>query len=532
MASVGGLVSGLDTATIIRQLMQIEALPQTALRSRVSTQERQVTALQTLNSKFASIATRAAELTNTSGWSPTKTTSSNEHVTVKADAGTNPTSLSFDVTSVATTSNRAYTTTGTLDAVLLTPGADPAVPEFLIKHGDGTEKSLDIGDGTLESIAKAVNADGTGLKATLIKTGVEAGTDKPIYQLHVTSAVTGSSSDFSIVDAADPANTTAFLGGPTSSTDGLDASITVNGQVLTSSTNTFEDLTPGVDVTLGAKATGTADIAVTRDTKSLADKVKSMVDAVNSALGEISSLTAYDPATKTAGLLSGDSGLRSIRSELLSTITTGIDGTSLASVGIQVDKTGKLTFDSAKFTEAYEADPTGTAAKFTGTLSFAPSGSSTGTVELYKGSWRTAPGTYSVNANADGGTIDGATGTLSGSILTGAAGTRVEGLAVRYTGEVNGTVTYTRGIAAKLEALAQRASDSTSGTVTASIQGRTSRIERMNDDIENWDVRLDLRRTSLERTYAALEVAMGKMQNQSNWLAGQLASLPSYSSGN
>ncbi len=48
----------------------------------------------------------------------------------------------------------------------------------------------------------------------------------------------------------------------------------------------------------------------------------------------------------------------------------------------------------------------------------------------------------------------------------------------------------------------------------------------MNDDIADWDVRLEQRRTSLERQYGALEVALGKLQSQSSWLAGQISSLP------
>jgi flagellar hook-associated protein 2 len=48
----------------------------------------------------------------------------------------------------------------------------------------------------------------------------------------------------------------------------------------------------------------------------------------------------------------------------------------------------------------------------------------------------------------------------------------------------------------------------------------------MEDDIADWDVRLEQRRTMLERQYGALEVALGKMQNQASWLAGQINSLP------
>jgi flagellar hook-associated protein 2 len=48
----------------------------------------------------------------------------------------------------------------------------------------------------------------------------------------------------------------------------------------------------------------------------------------------------------------------------------------------------------------------------------------------------------------------------------------------------------------------------------------------MNNQIANWDVRLADRRTSLERTYAALEVQLSSMKSQSTWLGSQLAGLP------
>ena len=47
----------------------------------------------------------------------------------------------------------------------------------------------------------------------------------------------------------------------------------------------------------------------------------------------------------------------------------------------------------------------------------------------------------------------------------------------------------------------------------------------MEDSIANWDLRLAQRRTTLERQYSALEVALGQLQSQSTWLASQLSSL-------
>ncbi len=83
------------------------------------------------------------------------------------------------------------------------------------------------------------------------------------------------------------------------------------------------------------------------------------------------------------------------------------------------------------------------------------------------------------------------------------------------------------GFAARLKAVADGASNATNGTLTAAIKGRQSSVTDMQDAIESWDDRLALRRSALTRQFTALEVALGKLQGQSSWLAGQISSLPS-----
>ena len=75
-ASVSGLVSGMDTATIISQLMQVEAAPQTLLKTRLSSEKGLVSTLQSLNAKFAALTTRAHDLAKPAAWTPLTTSSS------------------------------------------------------------------------------------------------------------------------------------------------------------------------------------------------------------------------------------------------------------------------------------------------------------------------------------------------------------------------------------------------------------------------------------------------------------------------
>ena len=159
--SISGLVSGLDTASIISQLMTIEAQPQTDLKSRLSDHQTQVTALQALNSKIAALAAQASDLNNATTWRPLKATSSSTAVAATATTGT--AAGSFDITVVATAVAHQLTfsstakpgdhVTGGTNDVTLTVG--------------GTTKTISS-DGTLTGLVNALNAAGTGVKASTI----------------------------------------------------------------------------------------------------------------------------------------------------------------------------------------------------------------------------------------------------------------------------------------------------------------------------------------------------------------------------
>ena len=67
---------------------------------------------------------------------------------------------------------------------------------------------------------------------------------------------------------------------------------------------------------------------------------------------------------RVKGLLAGDTNVRSVRDQLVNSVFPG-DGTSLADLGIQTDRYGKLVFDDAAFTKAYTADPASVQSRLT-----------------------------------------------------------------------------------------------------------------------------------------------------------------------
>ena len=119
-ASVSGLSSGLDTASIISQLMQVERNPQNRLKQKKTDEEKTISIYQQLNSKFAAIGTAADALSRPTGWNTMKATTSDD-TAVKVSAGSSALagSLSFKVDNLASAhSVRSSGTVGSTSSVI------------------------------------------------------------------------------------------------------------------------------------------------------------------------------------------------------------------------------------------------------------------------------------------------------------------------------------------------------------------------------------------------------------------------------
>ena len=82
----------------------------------------------------------------------------------------------------------------------------------------------------------------------------------------------------------------------------------------------------------------------------------------------------------------------------------------------------------------------------------------------------------------------------------------------------------------QLANVAKQASDPAVGSITTRIQGEQDSIRDYTQQIADFEDRMTLRQQTLQTQYAALETALGSLQSQSQWLTGQLASLPTISS--
>jgi flagellar hook-associated protein 2 len=373
--TVDGLISGMDTTTIIASMMQIEAAPQKALQTKVSTAQTAVTSYQSVNSKLAALKAAGDDLGQLSTWRAIKPTSSSTAVVATAVGGTDAVtgSVTFDVKSLARIQSSTMRV-GTSSTVVAAVPADPLdptdhgtpaktvfedlnVPDTIsISVGGGTPVNVDVHlDKSAKGIAAAINAAGVGVKASLVKIS----DTESVLQFNGTK--TGEDNAFTISDLDSASSDGNGLVTP-DATKATDARIRVGdplngGYELTSNTNTFTALMPGVTLT-ASKVEDGITVSAESDVSGMAAKFQALVDAANATLTEVTKQTAYDPATKISSPLTGDFTIRQMSQSILSAVSMGQkDFGSLSKVGVQLDKTGKLTFDAAKFAAAYNADP-------------------------------------------------------------------------------------------------------------------------------------------------------------------------------
>ncbi len=299
MASVDGLVSGLNTSDIIKQLMQLERQPQVRLKTKQASVESAIGALRNLNTKFLAITSTAAKLTDPKGWQlATATSSDPAKVAVTATAGAAQGSLSFNVKQLAAAGSY-------LSEKAVSSLTDPAVTvtaansTIYLKKGDGADVAIATGDGTLGAVMKAINDAGAGVSATAVQ--VTAGQ----YSLKLESTTTGLNTGITV--GLSPGTNDAFtaaLGTMKALVPPANAELSINGTLVTRASNTISDLMTGVTLTVSKADTLQADgvtfvepattIDVKADREGVAAQVAALVEAVNAANSDMKAVTGYN----------------------------------------------------------------------------------------------------------------------------------------------------------------------------------------------------------------------------------------------
>jgi len=143
-----------------------------------------------------------------------------------------------------------------------------------------------------------------------------------------------------------------------------DARISIAGVEATSSTNSFSDAIEGVtiSVTKETEANTPIELTVTRNSSAILESVKKFISAYNAMIGEVAKQRSFDPNTRAAGPLFGDTMLRGIEQQIRDALNSPVVGANpsfdtLASIGVKTNAAGKLELDETKLAKATQADP-------------------------------------------------------------------------------------------------------------------------------------------------------------------------------
>jgi len=129
------------------------------------------------------------------------------------------------------------------------------------------------------------------------------------------------------------------------------------------------------------------------------------------------------------------------------------------------------------------------------------------------------------------GTINGEAAEGKGQYLTGKEGNETtDGLKLRITLDashvvsgVEGTITISKGMAARMADTVDSFTKAGEGLFDRRISGYQNQIETLQERISDYEERLEMRRESLFRKFYEMETALGQLNSQSQFLSNQLA---------
>jgi flagellar hook-associated protein 2 len=379
---LSGLVSGIDTGSIIDQLMTIEKAPRTKITLDQDATTKRQSLLSDISTKLTTLKSTNDDLKSVLSWLDTQDVESADtsKVTVSRTGGAPPGGYDVAVNQLASAERQTFS--------FVSPSADGTLD---IANADGTARtSINLKAGaSVDDAVSAINGSST---SQLYAVNVNG-------SLVLSAKTTGDSSGFSIAGAG--------VGTQTERVAGQNAKISINGTNYERQTNTITDALPGVQFVLKGKTAVGSTVGVTvgtpgPDKDAIVTKVKAFVtaynDLVKTARADVTEAPIVNGSTTAdvqTGTLFGDSGLNMMLSQFRSTLSAPIAGltglTSMGDIGVstgaantsssinQDSVDGLLTVDETKLRAALDANPNGVRALLGGT------GGTTGFGQVFAG---------------------------------------------------------------------------------------------------------------------------------------------------
>lgn len=397
-------LTGLDTDSIVRNLMALESQPLLRLQSKQSSLIQRKTAWSAVRSQIDNLSSKLAPLVqSTSFGAKTASVSDTSVLSAKASVTATPGTYQIQVTSLAAAQvaqSSAFSST--------TDPFDPPLAGTITLNGQSITV---LATDSLETVTAKINAT-----ANVDASAAILQTEPDKFRMIVTSSQTGAAGamDFGgdlaiwrglgVLDGSDAVNQVKAA---------EDAAFTVNGVQFIRSGNSVTDAIPGVTFSLleagdGAKAT----ITTTYDNDAIVASVKAFATEYNNLIDTVSRYNSWNADTRVAGPLFGDPLVIGLLSEMRTTVFGSVTGargeySSLSMVGLSTgsgtgySKDGRLTLDETKLRDALAADRDAVAILFGASASNAALSSNGATAT---GTSTLDPGLYPASSVTDGNT--------------------------------------------------------------------------------------------------------------------------------
>ncbi len=359
---VSGLMSGLDTDSIISKLMDLERRPIMLLKHKEAGYQAKITALGMVKSAMSELKSAVDSLKEDDGFLSYSASSSDTEI-LDVTAGDTILPGTYNIT----VSHLAFAQQERSSAFT---APDTSIGTGTITIQLGSQESIEIEitseNNTLNGIANAINEAEAGVTAGVINDG------NGNYYLTLQSQNTGTENSITFTiqdddgDNTDNNGLSALYTDPATQTltetqAAANAQLTVNGIAIERSSNEIDDLVEGLTITLkAADASKTVTVTSSKNYSGLTNKLRNFVEKYNSLVDILKEQTAYNAATQEGGTLLGDSTVSRINlslSRLLYQTVDGVDSAvnGLSKLGIELEESGHLSLDENKLTTAMEA---------------------------------------------------------------------------------------------------------------------------------------------------------------------------------
>lgn len=509
-----GLISGIDTATLISQLMSIERRPLNRLENAKSERESELTVLSDLRSKLTTLRSKVTGLKSVASFSKISASSSDEDIATISATGTAAVgSHTMKVSQLAQAHQSVSQGFSSFSAAIGTG-------TFRVSIG-GEDHDITVGssNNTLSGLRDAIN----NLDADVTATIVNDGGANP-YRLVISSDESGTANAHTLSTIGWTGTAPVFTDGATEGVAGqqaTDALFTFDGIAVTKSSNEVDDLIEGMTLFLkdASEPEKTVNISLTSNVSEVKKTINDYVSTYNEIVNYLDAKLESDDM--------GDSfTLRRIKTELSSIITNGNANSSgvyqrFSQFGISQAE-GTLTVNSDTLDDALEDHFDDVIKVFT-----TQGSASDSKVAFAASSTATVAGTYNVVISGIGenlaGTIGGYGATkYSGSYLIGNSDTPVEGLMIRFDGSETGnygSVTVGVGVMEQMERRLSGYLSHADGLIK-------TREETIKNAIRDYDLRIDLKEQQMSRIeqglktkFTRLETALSQLQSSQSALS-------------